>query len=156
MGMTSLWASNRVGAFYDAPTADMKRRDGDSTDRGTRPSSHARVPEVALGTQEVSAVQRLIEQPADEGDVLEGGWPLGRVHYHLSVYHPFSELEGESVPVAIEVEGLIVPRNGIEVADLWRRHADLTLRLADGRSLDFSIVDANGAVRSTGRGLFRE
>lgn len=101
-------------------------------------------------------MQRLIEQPADEGDVLEGGWPIGRVHYHLSVYQHFSELEGESVPVAIEVEGLVVPRDEIDVVDLWKRRADLTLRLADDRFLDFSIVDATGAVRSTGRGLFRE
>ena len=100
-------------------------------------------------------MQRLIEQPTDEGEVLEEGWPLGRVHYHLSVYQHFSELEGEAVPVAIEVEGLIVPRDEIDVADLCQRHADLTLRLADGRCLDFSIADATGAVRSTGRGLFR-
>jgi len=28
--------------------------------------------------------------------------------------------------------------------------------LVDGRFLDFSILDADGAIRSTGRGLFRE
>ena len=39
-GMTSFWASNRVGAFSNAPTADMKRRVGDLKDLGTRPSSH--------------------------------------------------------------------------------------------------------------------
>ena len=44
---------HRVGAFYDAPTADMKRRAGDSTDRGIRLSSHARVLQAVLGTLDV-------------------------------------------------------------------------------------------------------
>lgn len=105
---------------------------------------------------EVPGVQRLIEQPVGEGDVLEAGAPRGRVHYHLSVYRHFSDLEGEPVPAAIEVEGLIGPRDVIDLAALQEQQADLTLRLADGRLLDFSIVDAAGTIRSTGRGLFRE
>jgi hypothetical protein len=101
-------------------------------------------------------VQRLIEQPVNDGEVLEGESPLGRVHYHLSVYQHFSELEGESVPAAIEVEGVIVPRDRMDLADLQQRQPELTLHLADGRFLDFSIVDGDGAIRSTGRGLFHE
>jgi len=101
-------------------------------------------------------VQRLIEQPAGEGDVLEAGTPLGRVHYHLSVYRHFSDLEGEPVPPAIDVEGKIAPRGQVDLTALHERQADLTLRLADGRLLDFSIVDAAGVIRSTGRGFFRE
>ena len=99
-------------------------------------------------------MQRLIEQPADEGQVLQGGLLLGRVHYHLSVYRHFSDLEGEPVPAGIEVEGVIMPREGIDLTDLQRGQPDLTLQLADGRLLDFSIVAADGAIRSTGRGLF--
>lgn len=99
-------------------------------------------------------MQRLIEQPVDEGKVLQGGLLLGRVHYHLSVYQHFSDLEGEPVPAGIEVEGVIVPREGIDLTDLQRGQPDLTLQLADGRLLDFSVVAAGGAIRSTGRGLF--
>jgi len=98
----------------------------------------------------------VIEQPLGEGVILEAGAPAARVHYHLSVYQHFSDVEGELVPAAIEVEGRVVFRDGIDLAELQQRDADLTLRLADGRLLDFSILDADGAIRSTGRGLFRE
>lgn len=101
-------------------------------------------------------MQRLIEQPADEGQVFEAGVPLVRVHYHLSVYQHFSDVEGESVPAAIEVEGIIGPLHAISLAGLRERQPELTLLLADGRLLDFSIVDAAGTIRSTGRGLFQE
>jgi hypothetical protein len=40
-------------------------------------------------------VQRLIEQPTGDGDVLEGRACLGRIHYHLSVYQHFSQIEDE-------------------------------------------------------------
>ncbi len=100
-------------------------------------------------------MQRLIEQAVDDGEVLDRGSFVGRVHYHLSVYQHFSELEGESVPAALEVEGLIVPHDGTDLSDL-QRERELTLRLADGRFLDFSIITESGAIRSTGRGLFRE
>ena len=46
-------------------------------------------------------MQRLIEQPVDEGDVLEGRSRLGRVHYHLSVYQRFSEAKDEPVPASL-------------------------------------------------------
>ena len=36
-----------------------------------------------------TAMQRLVEQPTDEGEVFDGGDRLGRVHYHLSVYQHF-------------------------------------------------------------------
>ena len=107
-------------------------------------------------TAGVPGVQRLIEQPVGEGDILEAGALRGRVHYHLSVYRHYSDLEGEPVPAAIEVEGLIGARDDINLNALQEHQADLTLRLADGRQLDFSIVDAAGTIRSTGRGLFRE
>ena len=42
-------------------------------------------------------MQRLIEQPSDEGDIFEGSRPLGRVHYRLSVYQQFSEADAEPV-----------------------------------------------------------
>jgi hypothetical protein len=101
-------------------------------------------------------VQRLIDQPRGEGVIFEAGAPVARVHYHLSVYQHFSDVEGELVPAAIEVEGRVVFRDGVDLAELKQRDADLTLRLADGRFLDFSTLSADGAIRSTGRGLFRE
>lgn len=101
-------------------------------------------------------MQRLIEQPVGEGDVLEEQSRLGRVHYHLSVYQHFSEIEGELVPAAIEVEGHIAPRDAIDLPALHQQHAELTLRLADGRWLDLSVVSPTGAIRSTGRGLYKK
>ncbi len=101
-------------------------------------------------------MQRLIEQPADEGDVLEGAVHLGRVLYHLSVYQQFSEADAESVPVHFEVEGRITPVDQIDLAELHRRRAELRLRLADGRILDFAMANGSGAIRSTARGLYQQ
>jgi hypothetical protein len=98
-------------------------------------------------------MQRLIEQPADEGDVVEGGARLGRVHYHLSVYQHFSAEGDEPVPTYVEVEGRITPMDDLNLAELHRRRAELTLTLADGRVLVFTIADGKGTIRSTGRGL---
>jgi hypothetical protein len=100
-------------------------------------------------------MQRLVEQPSDNGEVFEESVRLGAVHYHLSVYQHFSDVENEPVPEHIEVEGRIVPRGDVDLADLHHRDAELTLRLADGRTLDFSMVDAEGRIRSTRRGLYR-
>jgi len=100
-------------------------------------------------------VQRLIEQPADDGDVVEGRARLGRVHYHLSVYQHFSEAEDEPVPASLEVEGHITPLDQLDLAELHQRRTELTLRLADGRALDFLMANSEGAIRSTGRGLYR-
>lgn len=101
-------------------------------------------------------MQRLIEQPTDDGDVLEGPVHLGRVHYHLSVYQHFFEADVEPVPTDLEVEGRITPVDHLDLAELHRRRSELTLRLADGRALDFSMANQGGTIRSTGRGLYRQ
>ena len=101
-------------------------------------------------------MQRLIEQPRDDGDVLEGRARLGRVHYHLSVYQHFSQAEDEPMPASLGVEGRITPLDLLDLAELHQRRAELTLRLADGRVLDFSMADAEGTIRSTGRGLYTQ
>ena len=98
-------------------------------------------------------MQRLIEQPVDVGDVLEGPLHLGRVQYHLSVYQQFSQVENDAVPGYLEVEGRISPLDRLDLAELHRRRVELTLRLADGRMLDFSVADDGDTIRSTGRGL---
>ena len=99
-------------------------------------------------------MQRLVEQPADEGDVFGGAARLGRVVYPLSVYQPFSDAEGELVPAHLEVEGRIAPIDTMDLAGLHQRAAELTLHLADGRLLDFTVANASGTIRSTGRGLY--
>jgi hypothetical protein len=88
--------------------------------------------------------------------VFEGAVRLGRAHYHLSVYQHFSDAENEAVPANIEVEGRIVPLEEIDLTVLHSRGAELTLRLSDGRALDFSITGEDGRIRSTGRGLYRD
>jgi hypothetical protein len=98
-------------------------------------------------------MQRLIEQTSDEGDVLEGRKPLGRVHYHLSVYQHFTEAGDSAMVGAVEVEGYISPLDVLNLTPQQHLRTELTLRLADGRSLDFLIVNAEGTIRSTGRGL---
>jgi hypothetical protein len=100
-------------------------------------------------------MERLIEQLADEGDVLDGRTRLGRVRYHLSIYQHFTEGEDQATVGTVEVEGLIVPIDDLGLADRRRRRAELTLRLADGRMLDFLMVNQEGTIRSTGRGLHR-
>lgn len=100
-------------------------------------------------------MQRLVEQPADEGDVFAGVARIGRVHYHLSVYQSFPEAEGELVPANLEVEGRITPLDSVDLTALHQQAAELTLHLADGRLLDFSIANEQGTIRSTGRGLYR-
>lgn len=99
-------------------------------------------------------MQRLIEQPADEGSVRGNGRRLGRVHYHLAVYQHFSVVEGEPVPSHVEVEGRVTALDDLNLAGLHREGLELTLHLADGRSLDFHMVDEAGAIHSTGRGLY--
>ena len=101
-------------------------------------------------------MQRLVEQPTDDGEMFEGSVRLGRVHYHLSVYQHFSEAEDESVPANLEVEGRIAPLDNMDLIELHRCGSELTLRLSDGRALDFSVTDEAGRIRSTGRGLYRD
>ena len=100
-------------------------------------------------------MQRLVDQPADEGEVFEGPTHIGRVHYHLAVYQHFSEAEEETVAPNLEVEGRITAADDLDVMDLHRRRTELTLRLADGRLLDFLIANEEGAIKSTGRGLYK-
>jgi hypothetical protein len=100
-------------------------------------------------------MQRLIEQPVAEGEVLDGSGRLGRVHYHLAVYQHFSEKPAEAVPPNLEVEGRITALDDLDVASLHRSGRELTLRLADGRALDFRLRHEDGTIRSTGRGLHR-
>lgn len=99
-------------------------------------------------------MQRLIEQPRENGEVWEGPSRLGRVHYHLDVYQHFSEVEGEPVAASLDVEGHIAPFDKIDLPALHRRRAELRLHLADGRVLDFLVANKDGAIRSTGRGLY--
>jgi hypothetical protein len=99
-------------------------------------------------------MQRLVEQPADEGDIFGGASRIGRVHYHLAVYQHFSESEGGPAPLHFEVEGRITPIEQVDLPALHQQAAELTLHLADGRRLDFSIANDQGTIRSTGRGLY--
>lgn len=99
-------------------------------------------------------MQRLIEQPVGDGDVFEGSVYVGRVHYHLAVYQHFSEQDGEeSVPAHPEVEGRITTIDPLDLADPHWKGSELTLHLADGRALDFSIASKSGTIRATGRGF---
>jgi hypothetical protein len=101
-------------------------------------------------------MQRLVEQPADDGIVFRGSERVGRVHYHLAVYQHFSEGEGDrsSGSGVLEVEGRIVPVDPVDVSKLPVHETEYTLHLADGRQLDFTIASAEGKIRSTGRGLY--
>lgn len=98
-------------------------------------------------------MERLIEQPVGEGDVFDGANHLGRVHYHLSVYRHFSDVESEPVPAHLEVEGRIMPIEGVDVPRLHHERSELTLHLADGRLLECWVADEAGSIRSTARGL---
>ena len=100
-------------------------------------------------------MQRLVEQPADEGEVFEGASRIGRVYYHLAVYQHFSGEEAEYVPSHLEVEGRITPVEPVDLRALHQQAAEFTLHLADGRFLDFSVASEGGRIRSTGRGLYR-
>lgn len=99
-------------------------------------------------------MQRLIEQPTGDGEILQGRARLGRVHYHLSVYRRFSQVEDEPVPASLDVEGRITASDAPDLMAVCQQRPELTLRLSDGRLLDFLIVDGAGRIRSTGRGLY--
>jgi hypothetical protein len=98
-------------------------------------------------------MQRLIEQTADEGDVLAGGKPVGRVHYHLSVYQYFTEAAENEMVGSVEVEGYLSAVEGVDLSLEHQHRTELTLCLPDGRRLDFLMMNAEGTIRSTGRGL---
>ena len=101
---------------------------------------------------------RLIEQLAGDGEMLDGGTSvassLGRVHYHLSVYQHFSDVEGETIPASLTVEGRVTPVDEIDLQSLRRRRPEVTLRLTDGRLLRCAITSDDGLLRSTERGMF--
>lgn len=99
-------------------------------------------------------MQRLVEQPSGDGEIFQGSRSLGSAHYHLSVYQHFSGADDESVPANVEVEGHVSPHT-VNVADLHQRRSELTLRLSDGRALDFSFTDNAGRLHSTGRQLYQ-
>jgi hypothetical protein len=99
-------------------------------------------------------MQRLVEQPSGDGEIFAGSLSLGNAHYHLSVYQHFSGSELEKVPANVEVEGHLRPK-GVDVGELHRRRSELTLRLSDGRALDFSFIDEDGRLHSTGRQLYQ-
>jgi hypothetical protein len=98
-------------------------------------------------------MQRLVEQPVGDGEVFHGATRLARVHYHLSVYQHFSEVDEQSVPAHLEVEGRITPHDPIDLAGHQRRGSELILQLVDGRTLSFTVAGESGTIRSTGRGL---
>jgi hypothetical protein len=99
-------------------------------------------------------MERLIEQPVDQGEVFEGAARLGRVQYHLAVYQHFSETQEEAARPNLAVEGRITTLDELEMAQLYQRASEFTLRLADGRLLDFLLANEEGTIRSTGRGLY--
>ena len=99
-------------------------------------------------------MQRIVEQSAGDGDVFSGTVPVGRVHYHLAVYQHFPDDEGESVPANVEVEGRVTAIEGLDVEECHRSGVELTLHLVDGRRLDLLIMNDEGGIRSTGRGLY--
>lgn len=99
-------------------------------------------------------MQRLVEQPSGDGEIFHGSRSLGSAHYHLSVYQHYARADDESVPAHVEVEGH-VRLHDMNVADLPQRRSELTLRLSDGRALDFSFIDTAGRLHSTGRQLYQ-
>jgi hypothetical protein len=98
-------------------------------------------------------MQRLIEQWVGDGELFAENGRVGRAHYHLAVYQHFSD-EGEPVPANLEVEGRVTAHDDLDIAGLHRLGLELTLRLADGRALDFRIVHEDGTIHSTARGLY--
>jgi len=99
-------------------------------------------------------MHRLVEQPSGDGEIFQGSLSLGGAHYHLSVYQHFSRADDESVPANVEVEGH-VRTHDVNVAELHQRRSELTLRLSDGRALDFWLIDNAGRLHSTGRQLYQ-
>jgi len=101
---------------------------------------------------------RLIDQLAGDGEMFDGvtdvAVSLGRVHYHLSVYQHFSDMEGETIPASFTVEGRVTPVDTIDLQSLRRRLPEVTLRLTDGRLLRCAITSDDGRLRSTERGMF--
>ena len=99
-------------------------------------------------------MHRLIEQPAGEGPIFYEGAEIGRAHYHLAVYQHFSDQQGESVPAHLEVEGTVSGNDDLDLSAFARLGFELTLRLTDGRLLDFRITGDRGSIHSTGRVLY--
>ena len=99
-------------------------------------------------------MRRLIEQPTNEGQLLHGRIPLGRVTYHLSIYQTFSDRSDAGVHTGLVVEGRLRSVDLIDLAMWHQRRAELTLVLADGRVLQCVLSSTDGALHSTGLGLY--
>ena len=93
-----------------------------------------------------------IERASGTGSVTrKDGTPLGEVNYDLRVYQRIMDVgtkDGpESVSGLISIEGQV---EGLDSFALMSEGAMLTLRLEDGRELEFFFKDIKGRIAAGG------
>lgn len=98
---------------------------------------------------------KLTERLRGVGDLFEGADRLGAVSYALELYSEHVPTSQGLVEGAHHrIEGKAKPLEGFDIARLAEHGTALTLRLDDGRYLDF-FFEADGSVIQRQKGLYR-
>ena len=98
-------------------------------------------------------MMRLTEQLEGTGQIFERDTSRGDVRYHVRVYQQYPEGGGAPNATLQRLEGSVsaVSGSSFDPIDVWRRGADLTLRLEDGRTLEFQLSSSAGSLGATSR-----
>jgi hypothetical protein len=98
-------------------------------------------------------MMRLTEQLEGTGQVFERDTPRGDVRYHVRVYQQYPDGAGAPSATLQRLEGSVSALSGssFDSIDVWRRGADLTLRLEDGRTLEFQLSSSAGTLIASSR-----
>ena len=96
---------------------------------------------------------RLTEQLEGTAQVFERDTSRGDVRYHVRVYQQYPDGDGAPSATQQRLEGSVsaLPGSSFDPIDVWRRGADLALRLEDGRMLEFQLSSSAGALIATSR-----
>lgn len=95
---------------------------------------------------------RLTEQLEGTGAVFERAIRLGDVRYHIRIYRQYRN-GSKAIDGAQRIEGSVcaLAESAFDAFDVWKRGADLELRLEDGRMLEFQLSSSAGAIMATSR-----
>ncbi|HLV01147.1 MAG TPA: hypothetical protein VKZ59_07770 [Acidobacteriota bacterium] len=88
-----------------------------------------------------------LDRFSGQGDLYLGREKLFEVDYDIRILQEFAESDRITGSESLEsIEGKISTTNPIDLASLVDADKIFTLRLQDGRRIDFSLVDNQGTI----------